>query len=187
MSSNRAEYMVKKLIAIFLGSILVIEGINGAILAQEFESMEENETTSQGMYPLYRLYNPNSGEHFYTGDDTEKNSLVLAGWKYEGIGWYGPESTHTPVYRLYNKTAGDHHYTTDSKEKNTLVRLGWKYEGVKWGSDDQQRVPLYRVYNPNTKTAGSHHYTSEIAERNSLISQGWKNEGIAWYAVKDGK
>ncbi len=49
---------------------------------------------SQGT-PLYRLYNPNAagqyeaGGHHYTKDVNEKNSLIAAGWRDEGIGWYG--------------------------------------------------------------------------------------------------
>ena len=38
--------------------------------------------------PVYRLYNPNSGEHFFTNTNAEKNMLIKAGWKYEGIGFY---------------------------------------------------------------------------------------------------
>ena len=37
---------------------------------------------------MHRLYNPNSGEHFYTANTKEKTDLVGFGWKYEGIGWY---------------------------------------------------------------------------------------------------
>ena len=29
---------------------------------------------------MHRLYNPNSGEHFYTEDTNEKNWLVSLGW-----------------------------------------------------------------------------------------------------------
>lgn len=39
---------------------------------------------------MHRLYNPNSGEHFYTATTNEKNHLVKVGWKYEGIGWTAP-------------------------------------------------------------------------------------------------
>ena len=81
---------------------------------------------------MYRLYNPNSGEHFYTKDMTEKNHLVSLGWKYEGIGWTAPSYSNTPVYRLYNPNAGEHHYTLDKKEKNNLVKVGWNYEGIGW-------------------------------------------------------
>lgn len=33
---------------------------------------------------MYRLYNPNSGEHFYTASAAEKVSVTNAGWRYEG-------------------------------------------------------------------------------------------------------
>lgn len=35
---------------------------------------------------MHRVYNPNSGEHFYTQNVAEKNNLVSKGWRYEGIG-----------------------------------------------------------------------------------------------------
>lgn len=133
---------------------------------------------------MQRLYNPNSGEHFYTDKILERNSLIIAGWNYEGIGWGAPDQGN-PVYRLYNPNAGDHHYTTNGAEKNLLVAKGWKYEGIGWYSDNQQSVPLYRAYNPNAK-AGSHNYTSNLVEQNKLVSLGWKNEGIGWYAKTNG-
>lgn len=126
---------------------------------------------------MYRLYNPNSGEHFYTANTAERDKIKKAGWHYEGIGWQAPK-TGTPVYRLYNPNAGDHHYTQNANEKNHLVKVGWRYEGVSWYSGGSK--PLYRLYNPNAK-AGAHHYTLLQSERNNLINKGWRNEGIGWY------
>lgn len=65
---------------------------------------------------MYRLYNPNSGEHFYTANPAEKANLVKVGWKDEGIGWVAPK-TGDPVFRVYNPHSGDHHYTLDAGEK----------------------------------------------------------------------
>ena len=48
---------------------------------------------------MNRLYNPNSGEHFYTASPVEKVSLMDAGWNYEGIGWTAPADGNA-VYRL---------------------------------------------------------------------------------------
>jgi uncharacterized protein YjdB len=79
---------------------------------------------------MYRLYNPNSGEHFYTSSASEKTTLVSAGWHYEGIGWTAPSVSSTPVYRLYNPNAGDHFYTSDASERDHLVSVGWNYEGI---------------------------------------------------------
>ena len=53
-----------------------------------------------GSGDMYRIYNPNSGEHFYTSDKVEKDHLVSLGWKYEGIGWKAPTISNYPVYRL---------------------------------------------------------------------------------------
>ena len=134
---------------------------------------------------MYHLYNPNSGEHFYTNDPAEKERNVKAGWSDEGIGWYAPSKSNKPVYRLYNVNAGDHHYTMNAAEKDTLVNLGWKYEGIGWYSDEQERVALYRQYNPNAKS-GSHNYTTSKSENDYLVSIGWHAEDIGWYGVKDG-
>ena len=130
---------------------------------------------------MFRLYNPNSGEHFYTASDVEKDTLVKAGWLYEGYAWSSPTTSNTPVYRVYNPNAGDHHFTMSKAEKDNLVAAGWNYEGIAWFSDDSKEKPLYRVYNPNAE-AGSHHYTASVSERDKLIKLGWRDEGIGFYS-----
>lgn len=143
---------------------------------------------------MYRLYNPNSGEHFYTADSKERDNLVKAGWKYEGEAWTAPKKSDTPVYRLYSGT--DHHYTTSSTERDNLVKVGWKDEGIGWYSEnvktaeDAENICVYRLFNPNvvptapTNNSGSHHYTTDASERDTLVKVGWKYEGIGWYAAK---
>ena len=133
---------------------------------------------------MYRLYNPNSGEHFYTKDGAERDMLKGVGWKDEGIGWYAP-TKGDPVYRLYNPNAGDHHYTLNGNEKDMLVKVGWRYEGVGWFSDTKKTIKLYRAYNPNA-IAGSHNYTVNGAEQEMLIRAGWSDEGTAWYGTHRG-
>lgn len=137
--------------------------------------------------PMYRLYNPNSGEHFYTGSVEEKDNLVSVGWNYEGIAWNAPIKGGSPVYRLYNPNSGDHHYTMSILEREMLVGFGWKYEGVCWNSVnplDPSAVPLFRLYNPNAD-CGSHHYTTSAEERDNLVAVGWILEGIGWFGAGD--
>ena len=134
---------------------------------------------------MYRLYNPNSGEHFYTSSATERNNLIDVGWNYEGIGWVAPATSNTPVYRLYNRYGGEHHYTTSVFERNSLIAAGWEDEGIGWYSDDSQRVPLYRQYNPFAY-ANNHNYTTSHDENNYLVSIGWRAENIGWYGVAAG-
>ena len=130
---------------------------------------------------MYRLYNPNSGEHFYTASSDEMRGVVTAGWNYEGIGWNAPTSGD-PVYRLYNPNGGDHHYTLSAEERDKLKKVGWKYEGIGWYSDTSKSVPLYRQYNPNAKS-GSHNFTTSKKENDNLKKIGWRAEGIGWYGV----
>lgn len=150
-------------------------------------SLSHEWTVSEPIDVMYRLYNPNSGEHFYTKEAGERDTLVTLGWDYEGVGWTAPQKSLTPVYRLYSGT--DHHYTMDAAECVALEDAGWKYEGIGWYSDDQNRVPLYRQFNPNvdpsapTNNSGSHNYTTDKSENDSLVQGGWLEEGIGWYGV----
>lgn len=125
---------------------------------------------------VYRVYNPNSGEHFYTLNQGEKNGLVQAGWIDEGTGWQAPQQG-SEVYRLYNPNAGDHHYTKDAGERDYLVKQGWISEGVSFRSGGQKSV--YRLYNKNA-VAGAHHYTLSKAENDWLVTVGWQAEGIGF-------
>lgn len=132
--------------------------------------------------PMYRMYNPNSGEHFYTAKSGERDGLVEVGWMYEGIGWYAPSSSSTPVYRLYNGNDGDHHYTVNAGEKDALIKAGWNDEGIGWYSDDAKTNPVYREYNPHARRC-NHNYTANEKEHEALVSKfGWNDEKIGWYA-----
>lgn len=84
--------------------------------------------------PVYRVYNPNSGEHFYTKSDYEAESLKRVGWRREGIEFYSDSSNKRPTFRLYNKNggAGSHFVTMNSYERDHLISVGWKYEGIAW-------------------------------------------------------
>lgn len=128
---------------------------------------------------MFRLYNPNSGEHFYTSSTVERDSIIAVGWQDEGTGWIAP-TEGDPVYRLYNQYAGEHHYTTSVIERDMLVSVGWNDEGIGWYAGGER--PLYRLYNPNAY-ANNHHYSTDVGERDILISIGWQDEGIAWYGV----
>ena len=130
---------------------------------------------------MFRLYNPNSGEHFYTSSELERDHLVDVGWNFEGNGWTAP-TAGDEVYRLYNSYAGEHHYTLSTVERDSLIEAGWNDEGIGWHSDPAHRVPLYRLYNPN-EYANNHHYTKEAGERDILLGIGWQNEDIAWYGI----
>ena len=131
---------------------------------------------------MYRMYDPNGHEHFYTGSEVERDDLVAAGWNYEGVGFTFPLTTGGPVHRLYDENnTKEHLYTMDEAEKNRLISEGWNYEGVAFNSAFEDEVPQYRLHNPN-ETRGAYHFTASIEERDYLISLGWEYQGIGWYS-----
>lgn len=137
--------------------------------------------------PVYRLYNPNSGEHVYTMGLAEKNNLVHLGWGYEGTietSYYTmPGQTYgkVPVYRLYSKNSGEHLYTINTNEVNQLKNYGWVNEGIVFYDATilpwNQETTVERLYNPNS---GQHFYTANWDERDYLKKIGWKDEGEAF-------
>lgn len=137
-------------------------------------------SSETGLFPIYRLYNANTGEHFYTAAYNEAASLSNAGWKDEGAAW-STGSTGVNVVRLYNPNTGEHHYTINTNEVDSLVKAGWKKEMNAWVAPFTSNRPVYRLYNPN-QSKFNHHYTVSTAEKNALVKAGWKDEGIAWYA-----
>lgn len=119
---------------------------------------------------VYRLYNPNNGDHLYTTSYLEAMGVYMAGWNYEGIAWVSPKDGD-PVYRLLNPNDGTHAFGPEA-EKDGLLKLGWKLEGVAFYSKGNK--PIYRMYNPNS---GAHILTADINEHNGLTKLGWTCEG----------
>lgn len=146
---------------------------------------EENDNTQRQpsiVDPVYRVYNPQSTEHFYTPSLEEAKNTINHGWNDEGIAWNNEKASEgVPLYRVFNPVAGDHHYTLSKNEVQDLVKLGWNDEGIAWyASSNDSDIPVYRLYNPNAKT-GTHHFTYNYNECLKMIQDGWKYEGIAFY------
>ncbi|MGG5372173.1 C39 family peptidase [Enterococcus sp. AZ196] len=133
---------------------------------------------NNGLKPIYRVYNPNSGEHLHTLNAGEKDSLMSIGWVYEGISMQ-IDGSGSNLYRAYNPNSGEHFYTKDYNEINKIKRAGWRYEGVAWKVPNSGKK-VYRLFNPNARDAGSHHYTLLESEKNSLVKIGWRYEGVSW-------
>lgn len=147
------------------------------------EQVEESNamTRAEQQVPIYRVYNPNSGEHLHTMNWHEKENLVRHGWRYEGVSMK-VGSSGRELYRAYNPNTGEHLWTLNWNEIKNVTRHGWRYEGVAWRTP-WSGLPMYRVFNPNARNAGSHHYTLLQSERDNLKRRGWRDEGVAWYAL----
>ncbi|WP_314577262.1 leucine-rich repeat domain-containing protein [Enterococcus gilvus] len=87
---------------------------------------------SAGKKTVYRIYNPNSGEHFYTTNKSEADAAVKKGWRHETDSNYTWVSEgDVKIYREFNPdvhTAGSHNFTTDLKEHKDVVAHGWRDE-----------------------------------------------------------
>ena len=130
---------------------------------------------------MFRMYNPNTGEHFYTGSEVEKGNLVAVGWQYEGVGFTFPANTGAPVHRLFQPSTGEHLYTMDEDEKAKLMADGWNYEGIAFNSAYDTEAVQHRLHNPNA-TVGAYHFTFSEEEKQNLINVGWEYQGIGWYS-----
>lgn len=138
---------------------------------------------------VWRLYNRWSGEHLFTTDKNEYDSLVKIGWNGENVAWVSPRTSNTPVYRMYNPYSGDHFYTSNKTEYENLEKIGWKKEGVAFYSVDDSvgvslKKPIYRLFNP-WLTQGTHLYTSDEDEYHHLADLGWNQERIEFYALNN--
>ncbi|KAJ6125878.1 hypothetical protein N7471_010371 [Penicillium samsonianum] len=109
-------------------------------------------TQQPGTVPIFRWFNPQSGDHFYTADPN--GELARPTYRFEGIGWYmfssPPEFGDTvPLYRWFNPSSGDHFYTTHPTGE-LAPQSGYRAEGVTGylhpNEGAPQSVPLYRWY-----------------------------------------
>jgi len=130
---------------------------------------------------MFRMYNPNTGEHFYTGSEEERDNLIGHGWQYEGVGFTFPANTGLPVHRLFQPSTGEHLYTMDEAEKNKLMGEGWNYEGIAFNSAYDTEAVQHRLHNPNA-IVGAYHFTFSLEEKQNLINAGWEYQGIGWYS-----
>ena len=128
---------------------------------------------------LYRVYNPNNGDHYFTTDPGEYKALVAMGWQAEGVRYQvvkvGGKRTHafgTGIWSVYNPNTGEH-LLTEEGEADALAQVGWIKEGTepKFYTVQNGSESVVRVYNPNTN--GPAHLYTNASEANGLAKIGW--------------
>lgn len=125
--------------------------------------------------PVYRFFNPSTGDHFFTAFEKEKEALMSGasgnGWNFEGIAWYTSEWTPYPVYRLFDAgRTGAHFYTADKSVCEEYTGRGWIYEGIAWYSEGQAGRQVFRL--EDHENSESFHFTASVSERDALVSLG---------------
>jgi hypothetical protein len=102
---------------------------------------------SPDLAPVYRFWSDTLGGHFYTIDETEKDTLMRESshvWTFEGVAFYAypPDRAPVgskPVYRFWSDTRGRHFFSMNETEKQKLLdepSQVWTFEGIAWYAFD---------------------------------------------------
>ena len=94
----------------------------------------------EGVEPIYRFFNTETGSHLYTINEEEKEYIQdnFANYNFEGIKYYAfkiePENVKTiPVYRMLNTQSGAHLFSSDLNEieyiEDNLPHFAMENEG----------------------------------------------------------
>ena len=142
---------------------------------------------------VYRFFNNDTGVHFYTADEREKNYIQrnLTNFSFEGAAYQGVDPLTeavepSPVYRFRNTETGVHLYTISESERDAVENLDdFLYQGeafLAYKTKIEGSIPVYRFLNTAT---GTHFYTSSLIEKNNLEKNlpEFESEGIAYYAL----
>jgi len=137
---------------------------------------------------LYRLYNIQTGEHFYTADYAEAFALRGTNYVIEGVeGSIFRENFYNsiPLYRLYNSSTDRHFYTTSDVELAIVIKQGFmleRREGYLASTTDSPSgatlANLYRLYN---RITNDHFYTKNPSEADAAAQSGYTREGSMGY------
>ncbi len=120
---------------------------------------------ADGTSRVYRFFNAQNGDHFYTASVEEKNSITLS-----------------PVYRFFSPINGDHFYTASEAEKSVVANTShsdYLFEGIAFyafRTNVSGTIPIHRSLSPIT---GDHFYSASATEGTAA---GYSYEGVAFYA-----
>lgn len=167
------------------------------VLVPSSESLEFLESVNSNVevdeQNVYRFFNQETGSHFYTASEIEKNSVVdnLPNYIFEGVAYEAVDPIAgmdgvSVVHRFLNQNTGVHLYTIDEIEKNYIGEnlSNYSYEGEVFTAYDSQvedTIPIYRFYN---SAIDAHFYTASDLEREAVVNYllDYSYEGVAYYA-----
>ena len=141
---------------------------------------------------VYRFLNNNTGVHFYTSNETERDAtqeldnFSFEGASYESVDPLAENPEPSPVYRFLNQDTGVHLYTVSEVERDATQELdNFSFEGevfFAYPTEEEDTIPIYRFFNTVT---GAHFYTPSAAERDSVEANlpDFVSEGVAYYAL----
>lgn len=141
---------------------------------------------------VYRVFNPGTRGHFFTGNAAELDRLALdqPGMTNEGPAFVVKDDPDSrPVYRFFDIQRGVHFYTiSDAERAYVAANLPrFVFEGVAFRAQAVPAsgyVPLYRFF---SRRDGVHFYTASPGEAATVRAQSttYLDEGIAFYVMPE--
>ena len=142
---------------------------------------------------VYRFFNEDTGVHFYTSSEVERDNIIdnLPNFSSEGVSYQvvdplTGEANTSVVHRFLNQNTGVHVYTASATERSFIEESlpNYQYEGEVFAAYSSQvpgTIPVHRFYNTQ---ADAHFYTPSEAERESVENNlpNYEYEGVAYYA-----
>lgn len=132
--------------------------------------------------PFYRLFNPNTGRHFYTPNNSEAQMLIGLGFSVESsLGGIltTQQAGSVPLYRWFRRQGNldDHFYTTASSV------YGYASEGIVGyvylnPAQTHLSIPVHKYFYDNWE----HFYTTDLNELGTPNS-GYIYEGVGFYLL----
>jgi hypothetical protein len=98
--------------------------------------------------PVYRFYNSQNGEHFYTSSAGEKDVLIgqyASVINYEGVAFNAPVQGDQALYRFIKPGTSQHLFTASNSERDALIadpKSGYVFEGVACNVYTASSAPL---------------------------------------------
>lgn len=133
---------------------------------------------------VFRLYQPATGDHFYTMSSIEAAQALRLGYVEEGVPFANEQNRPAliDVFRFYNAVSGDHFYTTSVEERDEVINKidDYIYEGIAFqvaAGAEPGTAPIHRFFDAGS---GDHMYSFDPYEG---LASGYVYEGIAWHAA----
>ncbi len=167
-------------------SLVVITAVLFSILAYTATAqVTDNNSCADPNYvarysPIYRHWNINLVDHFYTNTSIESSSGYVSEKSFGSL-INSQQPNTVPLYRYWSSSLSDHFYSTSAVTPAGYVSEGTI--GYIFVSHVPGSSPLYRSYRhiPGSQPNGDHLYTSSLVERDSAALIGYNFEGIEGY------
>lgn len=137
--------------------------------------------------PLYRGFNSEYTEHFYTNNYSEMSACIAEGEFVsegnEGLVFPVQVTSTVPLYQAFNAKAVARYYTTDRDDMDKVISTqGYALEGIAgyvYATQICGSIPLYHLQLPGR----DNFYTTNETEREQATHDGYVDMGVACYVL----